>query len=545
MQSTTSRSVTSLLLVPLLLLLMVVGSAAAKPASANASEAVVKLAHIEGSGNQTTGRWQLFDVTVPHDTTITATANWSSSANVNIFLYDASGQLVAKANSLTARPETLDYEAKAGDYELAVLVKTGSASYEVDVLGQAAGPLAVIEGSGDQKSGRWQRFPIAVDHASTLEFVADWTGGGNVNLILRDEDRNVLTRADNKRRKPETMTYEADAGIFELVVYIRRGSAAYRVEVTATPPGPQDDPQHPTPGDDPIDDAPFKPAYAGQPAPGSVLWGAGVGGNDDPVARHESPAGTTMPLRRTFFQWRHRTGYMVDMARDDLAAGRLPWVSTKTPGWSAMARGDHDAEIDQMLRALDELDGPVWLTIHHEPEGGAGINRPDDPAGPAAHVAMNRRVRQRIDALGVDNVALAQVLMSYTWMDASGRNPDDWYAPGIYDIIGIDHYVEKEVTLVDDTWDEIRRWAAARNTDIAVGEWGMRGTDHAAGVRVREWYEAAADSHDDDGGARVVGIAAFDSGLNAPTGSWELRGEQLRMFHQLMADPRSARVSAP
>ena len=35
----------------------------------------------------------------------------------------------------------------------------------------------------------------------------------------------------------------------------------------------------------------------------------------------------------------------------DLAAGRLPWVSLKTPGWAAMADGTHDAEIDQLLTA--------------------------------------------------------------------------------------------------------------------------------------------------------------------------------------------------
>jgi hypothetical protein len=38
--------------------------------------------------------------------------------------------------------------------------------------------------------------------------------------------------------------------------------------------------------------------------------------------------------------------------------------------------GQHDREIDELLRALDALPGPVWLTLHHEPEGGAGSNTP-------------------------------------------------------------------------------------------------------------------------------------------------------------------------
>ena len=79
----------------------------------------------------------------------------------------------------------------------------------------------------------------------------------------------------------------------------------------------------------------------------------------------------------------------------------------------AMAAGDHDAEIDDLLTRLDAMDGPVWLTIHHEPEGGGGVNSSDDPAGPEAHVAMNRRVRERMTAQGTDNIALAPVLMTY------------------------------------------------------------------------------------------------------------------------------------
>ena len=153
----------------------------------------------------------------------------------------------------------------------------------------------------------------------------------------------------------------------------------------------------------------------------------------------------------------------------------------------------------------------VWLTVHHEPEGGEGINQSDDPAGPSGHLAMNRRVRQRMTALGVDNVALAPVLMGWTWDSRSGRNPDDWWDPDIYDFIGVDHYEPKEATLVNSLWSDIREWAEDEGVDIAVGEWGMFGSDKAAGQRVHEWYNAAVNSYRDGKGARVVGLAAFDS----------------------------------
>src|SRR5690606_25956111 len=191
--------------------------------------------------------------------------------------------------------------------------------------------------------------------------------------------------------------------------------------------------------------------------------------------------------------------------------------------------GKHDAEIDEMLRALDSLPGTVWLTVWHEPENDLASGRT-----PSSHLEMNRRVRQRMDALGVDNVALVQILMAWSWDPRSGRNPDEWFAPGVYDLIGVDIYQEKEASMLDEAyWFTVRQWAGARGLDIAVGEWGMRGTDTAAANRMREWYGHAVNSYKDGRGARVVALAAFDSGLNSPTGSWELKGQQLSMFHRL------------
>lgn len=288
--------------------------------------------------------------------------------------------------------------------------------------------------------------------------------------------------------------------------------------------------------------------YPGQPVEGTVLWGAAVGQNDDPRPRHEIPAGAILSLRRTFYQWNHRSGYMITLIEEDLAKGRLPWVSIKTPGWSEVASGARDTEIDQMLVALDRVSGPVWLTLHHEPEGGGGVNGPDDPGGPSAHLAMNRRVKERMETLGVDNVALAPILMSWTWDPASGRNPDDWWDPEVYDFVGVDHYACyfddpdcQNEGLVNPLWDLVRQWADMRQVDVAVGEWGLRGTDEGAGDRVRGWFNAAARSAGDLGRARVVGLAAFDSDPYN-TESFELLGGQLDAFHELMAHDGVASV---
>jgi hypothetical protein len=380
--------------------------------------------------------------------------------------------------------------------------------------------------TGTVAAGAWLTREITLTATSDLSASLAWANASsNLNLFLSNAAGTSIDFANGTTARPEVVDGAAlPPGTYTLGIKNKTGpSTTFTLTVTTTPM--------------------FAAAYPGQPAPGKLFWGAAISGNGDPITRHETPAGAPLALHRTFWQWNQRTTNLVQTARGDLDHDRLPWVSVKTPSWAAMGAGTYDAQIDQMLVALDALPGTVWLTLHHEPEGGGGVNQPDDPAGPAGHVAMNRRVRQRMTALGVDNVALAPILMSYTFKAASGRDPDEWWAPNIYDFFGVDHYVHGETSLVDATWNEIRTWAGARGVDIAVGEWGMRGTNAAAGARVRAWYDAAINSAGDGLGARVVGLSAFDSNLNSPDGGWELQGDQLTTFRTLLGDPRTANVT--
>lgn len=247
-----------------------------------------------------------------------------------------------------------------------------------------------------------------------------------------------------------------------------------------------------------------------------------------------------MMVHRSFFQWSQRTGSLVRTVQDDIAAGRLSWVSLKTPSWAAMAAGSHDNEIDELLRALKDLKVDVWLTMHHEPEGGGGVNSPDDPAGPAGHLAMNRQVRERMTALNVTNVALAPVLMTWTWASGSGRNPNEWWDSGVYDFLGVDHYMSDDASLVTNRWYDVRAWAAARGVPVAVGEWGLLRSDSVGAARVQEWFDHAANSHRDGRGARVIGLAYFDSDNEYSGKVWALKGEALEKWKQLLHDPRNA-----
>lgn len=177
---------------------------------------------------------------------------------------------------------------------------------------------------------------------------------------------------------------------------------------------------------------------------------------------------------------------MIQTAGDDLNKCRLPWISIKPPPcpngqsrcdtWdrAGMAEGAYDNEIDEMLQALATLPGPVWLTIHHEPEGGGGQTKPNDlNGGIQAHISMNRRVRERIDALGLqDEISFGLILMSWTWDSRSGRNADDWWESGIYDFLGVDIYSNSEQSLLTignptPVFPRIRVWAAGKGVDLA------------------------------------------------------------------------------
>lgn len=292
-------------------------------------------------------------------------------------------------------------------------------------------------------------------------------------------------------------------------------------------------------GGGPVDPPTWTPRFPGDVQPGQVRWGAAVGGNSDPKSRHEDAAGRPMGLRRTFFAWRHiASGYLMDIVQEDHGVGRLPWVSIKPPsaqggtanGWASIAAGHHDDEIDALLEDLDAGGKPVWLTFHHEPE--------NDGLPAADWRAMQAKVRERITATGVDHVAFAGILMSWTYDPRSGRDPADWWVDGAWDLVGIDHYVEDEATLfVDPTsdglWARAAAWLDTKDIPYALGEWGNRGTDAAAGADVQRLYDLIVA---DD---RFIGAAAFDSGLNAPLGSYELRGEQLAVFRAAMVDGRS------
>ena len=120
-------------------------------------------------------------------------------------------------------------------------------------------------------------------------------------------------------------------------------------------------------------DTPRPQAFAGQPPPGSLYYGASVPYHRS-LVRWESALGATLALNRSYFTPdADETQQLVTRCLDDLAHGRLPHVSIKPHGtWADVAAGRRDAWLAAMLGPLGEASGPVLFTLHHEPENDAG-----------------------------------------------------------------------------------------------------------------------------------------------------------------------------
>jgi hypothetical protein len=143
-------------------------------------------------------------------------------------------------------------------------------------------------------------------------------------------------------------------------------------------------------------------------------------------------------------------------------------------------------------------------------------------------------------AIGTKNIAFMPILMSYTWSSASGRNPSDWWVEGVWDAYCVDHYNDTTSgNMLKSQWTSFVSWAEARSMPFCVGEWGNRGTDTTAGSEMQQFWDWSFENNKD-----MVAYAYFDSGLNSPSGSWELVGEPLTRFQIILRDdPRVQRIN--
>lgn len=264
----------------------------------------------------------------------------------------------------------------------------------------------------------------------------------------------------------------------------------------------------------------------GIPSCGAYFGGA-TGANSDPT-QLESAMGTVLGVRRTYFS-AHQSAKLVDTARRDLARGRLPWVSSKVPySWEEMADGRGDAWVHSLVDRLDDLDGPVWLAFHHEPE--------DDAPSVEAWTRMQERlgpiVRQR-----ADNVAFSVIVMGYHQLYGAPRLRFAAMWPDTaVDVSGFDVYNTQGMArgggIRTEPFDieaeylrPLQVWAKRNDTRWALAETGY--TDFTA-AREPEWIHRTFDDLRRSGG---IAMAYFNSRLNSRS-DWTLSLESKRRDYQ-------------
>ncbi len=283
----------------------------------------------------------------------------------------------------------------------------------------------------------------------------------------------------------------------------------------------------------------------GIPRHGAYL-GMAYGSNSDP-SELERGLGTVNGIRRTYFT-ADQVAYAVREARADLAAGRIPWISFKLPyPWAEMAAGRGDAWARDLHQRLAELPGPVWVALHHEPEGDQ------------ARIADWRRTQERLAPIvrGDDvssgehdaehNIAYTVVLTGWNQIHGAPQySLDNLWPRGVkIDVAGFDVYnlqgtedrgetVTAETDLGREYFGAFRRWSRSTGVPWAVAETGY--TDYAH-RKDPDWIGRTFAELKAAGGIAMV---YFNTELHA-FGSWPLQGDKASAFGRVLSRAAEAR----
>jgi TAT (twin-arginine translocation) pathway signal sequence len=274
--------------------------------------------------------------------------------------------------------------------------------------------------------------------------------------------------------------------------------------------------------------------FPGDPGPGRLYYGCSMPYYKD-FGAWESWLGRALASHRHY----HQPGEISDLgaeAAGDLRRGRMPHTSIKSPGrWQDVARGGYDGWLNRLLDRVGALPGPVFLTLHHEPEN--DISR--FGMQPRHWVAMQERAIAKA-ARRAPNVTIVPVLMGYTFDPRSRRHPEHWMVPSAK-VFGFDTYNSwsptngKKWSSFASKVERIRPWAKGR--PLVVGEYGCRADPSDPG-RAAQWMRDAfayALNHN------IVCMSYFNSRQNSPEGSWELDGRRAEVFRRLLARAEVAR----
>ena len=247
-------------------------------------------------------------------------------------------------------------------------------------------------------------------------------------------------------------------------------------------------------------------------------------GMSAPRSQWEARLRETGPVyaRRLFGQLSSTSG-LVNLARSELAAGRMPVLSFKVPGndWAGAANGRFDAQLRSLASQLDALPGQVFVAIHHEPNNDGTARN---------YAAMQRRV---LPILAPPSNVDAGVIVNGFWWSAAAAGMTDaeiaqWLPADVLrlaEVVGADTYQGGTSGAGgEDAATKIRRLSQWANR-VGVRRLGIGEYNGLTGAAIRAAGDAIlADS-------RFVFATAFNSAENSRAGvNWQLTGDRLTAF---------------
>lgn len=478
--------------------------------------------------------WKSFEFTVDKQRSALAILNWSGSANFNLFLYNPKGELIEMANG-TNYPEVIRTDKLTpGVWKLGVKAKKGAANFTLNLdCGLNARNTEVITFTGaiDTNKTSWIKHEFTIKKARSIKAILSWRGSADLNLFFRNP-ADSTTASSRGADNPEIIEYLNPVdGTWKAAVKAKTGATSYTIHLIINKNWSN----------------PTTKNFAAKPISNEVFWGAGINteNNSARLVEHEQQSGRSISIHRMFFKWHQRLD-LIREVKEDHEAYRLPWVSIKpanNASWKEMAtKNNYIQELETMIMELKKIEYPVWLTIHHEPENGDKRFSPTDDHGEAPdYILWSKKVRELIDKHEATNIAFAPIFSTYSWY--TGRDMNTWWAPGIYDFIGVTHYSRNGTSLLTQNWLKIRRWSEEKNMDIAISKWGIIDENNNKGNLVNDWYNSALASESDGNGARIIGLCAYDSDqeINEP---FFLKSSQFNVYVDKMKKPTTADIRA-
>lgn len=250
--------------------------------------------------------------------------------------------------------------------------------------------------------------------------------------------------------------------------------------------------------------------------PAEQIYVGATGRSLAAVDELQERAGARLAIRRTYWG-PGDTQAAVAAARSDLAAARIPWLSFKLPySWDQMATGAGDDWAAGLADNLAALPGPVWVALHHEPEGDGPIEQ---------WVATQQRLGPVMHAR--DNVAFTIIVTG--WNQFYSGNPaysldSLWPGDGFVDVVGFDPYnfagavQESTGQELSDYTARIDQWTQQhRGLRWAIAETGYTNT---AAQSDPGWLPRGVDSVRTAGGVALV-YFDLDNPVD-PLRSWAL-----------------------